>query len=82
MWPTDEKTVKLFGHAHDGDPQAAVLFLTAFPMVVLRPDYGPLPFGIFSAACFFFPAQKYYRQRRRLGTTTIYLATASQYQHL
>jgi eukaryotic-like serine/threonine-protein kinase len=50
---------------------AALLFLTAVVMAV--PAFhpvGPLIFGLVSAACFFFPGYKYYRQRRdsaRLG---------------
>jgi serine/threonine-protein kinase len=44
--------------------QAAVLFLTAGVMALL-PDYAHLIFGVVSAACFFFPGLKYYRQRRR-----------------
>jgi len=49
--------------------QAAALFLTAGVMAVLgRPDMpqvGISVFGIVSAACFFFPGWKYYRQRVR-----------------
>jgi serine/threonine-protein kinase len=43
---------------------AAALFLTAVPMAVF-PQVGPLLFGLVSAACFFFPGLKYYRQRIR-----------------
>ena len=43
---------------------AAALLLTAVPMA-LFPQIGPLLFGIVSAACFFFPGLKYYRQRIR-----------------
>jgi serine/threonine-protein kinase len=43
---------------------ALVLFLTAIPMALL-PGIGPLLFGIVSAACFFLPGYKYYRQRQR-----------------
>jgi serine/threonine-protein kinase len=46
--------------------QAAALFLTA-PLMVLVPDYGISIFGIVSAACFFWPGLKYYRQRRGDG---------------
>ena len=45
-------------------PQAAALFLTA-PLMVLVPDYGISIFGIVSAACFFLPGLKYYRQARK-----------------
>ena len=43
---------------------AAVLLLTAVPMVVF-PQVGPLLFGVASAACFFLPGLKYYLQRVR-----------------
>jgi len=42
--------------------QAAALFLTAGLMAVL-PDFAHLIFGAVSAACFFLPGLKYYRQR-------------------
>ena len=42
--------------------QAAALFLTAGLMTVW-PSYEHLVFGIVSAACFFFPGLKYYRQQ-------------------
>ena len=42
--------------------QAAALFLTAGLMAVLT-SYEHLIFGIVSAACFFFPGLKYYRQQ-------------------
>jgi len=42
--------------------QAAALFLTAWLMAVF-PNYAHLIFGSVSAACFFFPGLKYYRQR-------------------
>jgi serine/threonine-protein kinase len=42
--------------------QAVVLFATAGVMA-LFPDYAHLIFGTVSAACFFFPGLKYYRQR-------------------
>jgi serine/threonine-protein kinase len=50
--------------------QAAALFATAIAMALL--DRYNLPigitlFGIVSAACFFFPGLKYYRQRRGAG---------------
>ena len=44
--------------------QAIALFITAGMMAVF-PDYAHLIFGSVSAACFFFPGQKYYRQRLR-----------------
>jgi serine/threonine-protein kinase len=44
--------------------EAAALFLTA-PAMALVPDYGISIFGIVSAACFFLPGLKYYRQRQR-----------------
>jgi hypothetical protein len=44
--------------------QAAVLFLTALLMCVL-PDYQHIIFGTVSAACFFLPGLKYFRQRQR-----------------
>jgi serine/threonine-protein kinase len=43
---------------------AAMLFLTAIPMA-LYPQYAHFIFGVVSAACFFFPGLKYYRQRLR-----------------
>jgi tRNA A-37 threonylcarbamoyl transferase component Bud32 len=43
---------------------AALLFLTAIPMA-LYPHYAHFIFGVVSAACFFFPGLKYYRQRLR-----------------
>jgi serine/threonine-protein kinase len=43
---------------------AAALFLTAVPMAYF-PEVGPLLFGTASAAGFFFPGLKYYRQRAR-----------------
>lgn len=45
--------------------QAVALFLTAFAMAWF-PDYAHFVFGAVSAACFFFPGLKYYRQRNRL----------------
>ena len=47
--------------------QATVLFFTAFVMALL-PDVAHLIFGAVSAACFFFPGLKYYRQRIRSGS--------------
>ncbi len=44
--------------------QAAVLFATALVMCVM-PAWQHLIFGIVSAACFFVPGLKYYRQRGR-----------------
>jgi len=44
--------------------QAVALFLTAGLMAIF-PDYAHLIFGTVSAACFFFPGLKYYRQRLR-----------------
>jgi serine/threonine-protein kinase len=44
--------------------QAIALFLTAGLMAVF-PDYAHFIFGLVSAACFFFPGLKYYRQRNR-----------------
>jgi serine/threonine-protein kinase len=44
---------------------AALMFLTAVPMALIGPPYSPLLFGAVSAACFFFPGLKYYRQRLR-----------------
>jgi serine/threonine-protein kinase len=47
--------------------QSALLFATAGVMAVLErpgmPHVGITVFGIVSAACFFFPGLKYYRQR-------------------
>ena len=45
--------------------QAVALFITAGLMAVY-PDYAHLIFGSVSAACFFFPGLKYYRQRLRV----------------
>ena len=44
---------------------AAALFLTAIPMALCPPEYGPLMFGAVSAVCFFVPGLKYHRQRLR-----------------
>ena len=44
--------------------QAAALFATAF-LMARWPDVAHLIFGTVSAACFFFPGLKYYRQRLR-----------------
>jgi len=44
--------------------QAAVLFVTALVMCLV-PDYQHVIFGTVSAACFFLPGLKYFRQRRR-----------------
>jgi serine/threonine-protein kinase len=46
--------------------QAGVLFLTALVMCV-APAWQHLIFGVVSAACFFVPGLKYYRQRGRAG---------------
>jgi serine/threonine-protein kinase len=43
---------------------SAALFVTAALMALL-PDYAHFLFGVVSAACFFFPGLKYYRQRLR-----------------
>jgi serine/threonine-protein kinase len=45
--------------------QAGCLFLTAALMAAL-PDYAHFIFGVVSAACFFFPGLKYYRQRNEV----------------
>jgi serine/threonine protein kinase len=42
--------------------QALAMFLTA-GLMALFPNYAHFIFGIVSAACFFFPGLKYYRQR-------------------
>jgi serine/threonine-protein kinase len=47
--------------------QAIALFLTAMLMAIY-PDWAHVIFGVVSAACFFFPGLKYYRQRIRAGT--------------
>ena len=44
--------------------QAIVLFATALVMCVV-PDYQHVVFGLVSAACFFVPGLKYFRQRGR-----------------
>jgi serine/threonine-protein kinase len=44
---------------------SVLLFLTAVPMALVPPAYGPLLFGGAVAACFFFHGLKYYRQRLR-----------------
>jgi hypothetical protein len=44
--------------------QAGVLFLTALVMCVV-PGYQHVIFGLVSAACFFVPGYKYFRQRER-----------------
>jgi len=44
--------------------QAAALFLTA-ALMALFPENAHFIFGVASAACFFFPGLKYYRQRQR-----------------
>jgi len=45
--------------------QAAVLFSTALVMCLL-PAWQHVIFGLVSAACFFVPGLKYYRQRGRM----------------
>lgn len=49
--------------------QAAMMFATAIAMAALRqtslPDVGVGLFGLVSAACFFFPGLKYYRQKMK-----------------
>jgi serine/threonine-protein kinase len=47
--------------------QAVALFLTAM-LMALYPDWAHVIFGVVSAACFFFPGLKYYRQRIRAGS--------------
>ncbi len=47
--------------------QAVALFLTAI-LMALFPDWAHIIFGVVSAACFFFPGLKYYRQRIRAGS--------------
>lgn len=50
--------------------QAAALFATALAMALLDRWKIPLGislFGVVSAACYFFPGLRYYRQRRELG---------------
>jgi eukaryotic-like serine/threonine-protein kinase len=50
--------------------QSAALFVTALVMAALERaqiDVGITLFGVVSAACFFFPGLKYYRQRIGLG---------------
>lgn len=42
--------------------QAAALYATS-PLMAWFPEVGHLIFGTVSAACFFFPGLKYYRQR-------------------
>jgi serine/threonine-protein kinase len=49
---------------------AAASFLTALPMLFF-PAFGPLLFGAVSAACFFLPGLKYYRQRQRTVTARL-----------
>ena len=44
--------------------QAAAMFATAFLMAWL-PSVAHTIFGVVSAACFFVPGLKYYRQRRQ-----------------
>ena len=44
--------------------QSAALFITAGLMAIF-PDYAHIIFGVVSAACFFIPGLKYYRQRWR-----------------
>jgi serine/threonine-protein kinase len=44
--------------------QAVALFVTAFAMAAI-PAYAHYIFGVVTAACFFLPGWKYYRQRNR-----------------
>lgn len=44
--------------------QSIALFITAGLMAIF-PDWAHIIFGAVSAACFFFPGLKYYRQRWR-----------------
>ncbi len=48
---------------------AAACFVTA-ALMALYPSVGPLLFGVVSAACFFLPGLKYYRQRLRAPRLT------------
>jgi serine/threonine-protein kinase len=48
--------------------QAVALFATS-PLMAWFPEVGHLIFGTVSAACFFFPGLKYYRQRIAGGAT-------------
>jgi serine/threonine-protein kinase len=47
--------------------QALLMFATAGLMAYF-PDWAHFIFGVASAACFFFPGLKYYRQRNRAAT--------------
>jgi serine/threonine-protein kinase len=46
--------------------QAAILFLTALVMPLI-PEFSVTVYGLVTAACFFVPGWKYYRQRSRAG---------------
>jgi serine/threonine-protein kinase len=46
--------------------QAAALFLTALVMPLI-PEFSVTVYGLVTAACFFVPGLKYYRQRSRAG---------------
>jgi serine/threonine-protein kinase len=44
---------------------AVAMFLVAIPMALIGPPWSPVLFGTVSAASFFIPGLKYYRQRLR-----------------
>ena len=44
---------------------AAAMFAIAIPMALIGPTWSPVLFGAVSAASFFIPGLKYYRQRLR-----------------
>jgi serine/threonine-protein kinase len=50
--------------------QASVLFLTSL-LMCMAPAWQHLIFGVVSAACFFVPGLKYYRQRTRADAITL-----------
>jgi hypothetical protein len=50
---------------------AGAMFLVAIPMALVGPPWSPVLFGLVSAASFFIPGLKYYRQRLRSARETV-----------
>ena len=59
----------MLGHSlhqfHENDLFTSAAAMSYFGLMALFPDYAHFIFGVVSAACFFFPGLKYYRQRWR-----------------
>jgi eukaryotic-like serine/threonine-protein kinase len=51
---------------------AVAMFVSAVPMAVIGPPWSPVLFGIVSAASFFIPGLKYYRQRLKRASESFF----------